>query len=54
MGARPLRRTIQRLIEDQLAEEFLHERFHDGDTISIGVKGDELSFSRVASANETT
>jgi ATP-dependent Clp protease ATP-binding subunit ClpC len=47
LGARPLRRTIQRLVEDQLAEEFLHERFKDGDTIGIDVKDDTLAFSRV-------
>jgi ATP-dependent Clp protease ATP-binding subunit ClpC len=32
-GARPLRRTIQRLIEDPLSEEILQGRFREGDTI---------------------
>ena len=32
-GARPLRRAVQRLIEDPLAEEVLLGRFSDGDTI---------------------
>ncbi len=46
LGARPLRRTIQRHIEDQLAEEFLHERFHDGDTIAIEASDDSLVFNK--------
>ncbi len=33
LGARPLRRAIQRLLEDRLAEEFLGDKFHDRDTI---------------------
>ena len=33
MGARPLRRAVQRLIEDPLAEEVLRGTFRPGDTI---------------------
>jgi len=33
MGARPLRRAVQRFIEDPLSEEFLLGRFHEGDSI---------------------
>ena len=33
MGARPLRRAVQRLIEDPLAEEVLRGTFRQGDTI---------------------
>ena len=33
MGARPLRRAVQRYIEDPLSEEFLLGRFAEGDTI---------------------
>ena len=33
MGARPLRRAVQRLIEDPLAEEVLRGTFRSGDTI---------------------
>jgi ATP-dependent Clp protease ATP-binding subunit ClpC len=46
MGARPLRRSIQRLVEDQLAEKFLAEEFHDGDTIRIEVADNALFFVR--------
>jgi ATP-dependent Clp protease ATP-binding subunit ClpA len=34
-GARPLRRAIQRLVEDGLAEEVLRGRFSDGGVIRI-------------------
>ncbi len=36
-GARPLRRTIQRLIEDRLSEELLKGTFAAGDTVTVGV-----------------
>lgn len=36
-GARPLRRTIQRLIEDRLSEELLKGTFAAGDTVVVGV-----------------
>ena len=32
-GARPLRRAIQKLLEDALAEELLKNRYQPGDTI---------------------
>ncbi len=32
-GARPLRRTIQNLVEDPLAEGLLQGRFHPGDIV---------------------
>lgn len=36
-GARPLRRTIQRLVEDPLAEDLLQGRFQAGDTVKVDV-----------------
>lgn len=36
-GARPLRRAIQRLIDDELSEQLLAGTWVDGDVISIGV-----------------
>lgn len=54
LGARPLRRTIQRLIEDRLAEEFLKERFHEGDVVEVKLGEDELIFStETATTTET-
>ncbi|MDZ7270615.1 MAG: ATP-dependent Clp protease ATP-binding subunit [candidate division KSB1 bacterium] len=47
-GARPLRRTIQKLVEDPIAEEILRGRFGDGSRIRIGHKGDKLTFTEVA------
>ncbi|MBI4972014.1 MAG: ATP-dependent Clp protease ATP-binding subunit [Candidatus Omnitrophica bacterium] len=46
-GARPLKRTIQRYVENVLSEEILAGTFKDGDKISCDVKGDELVFDKV-------
>ncbi len=43
-GARPLRRSIQRLIEDPLSEELLKGRFSEGMVISIVREGQKLTF----------
>jgi ATP-dependent Clp protease ATP-binding subunit ClpC len=47
MGARPLRRTIQREIEDQLSEKILFGELHSGDIVVVGVdgEGDEAKFT---------
>ncbi len=47
LGARPLKRTIQRLLEDPLSEEILGGKFPDGSTILVDRDGDKLSFSLV-------
>ncbi len=44
-GARPLRRAIQRLIEDPLSEGILAGKFKAGDLIQIGAKDNRLTFS---------
>jgi hypothetical protein len=41
MGARPLRRAIQQLIEDPLADFVLGRSLEAGSTILIGRKADE-------------
>jgi len=41
-GARPLRRTIQRMIEDPLAEGLLQGKFHPGDLVEAVVEDDDL------------
>jgi len=46
-GARPLKRSIQRFIEDELAKRILGGEFKSGDTISIGRSGEGLTFSKV-------
>ena len=44
MGARPIKRTIERLVEDPLSEELLAGRFKDAAAIRIVVEGDHLAF----------
>ena len=43
-GARPLKRVIQRRIEDYVALAVLDGRYRDGDTITVDADGDELTF----------
>ena len=45
-GARPLRRTIQRRIQDPLALELLTGRFKVGDTVYVDFDGDNYTFER--------
>jgi ATP-dependent Clp protease ATP-binding subunit ClpB len=49
-GARPLKRAIQRLVENPLALELLEGRFTDGDTVLAGVEGESIGFERAAAA----
>ena len=51
-GARPLKRAIQRLIENPLALRLLEGEFGDGDTIRIGTHEGEIVFEKTA-AQET-
>ncbi len=53
LGARPLRRSIQRLVEDRLAEEFLNERFHEGDTVKVDFDKEDLKFTTIQAVDET-
>jgi ATP-dependent Clp protease ATP-binding subunit ClpC len=53
LGARPLRRAIQRLLEDRLAEEFLGGKFQDGDAIDIDLEDKSLVFTKVRRKDET-
>jgi ATP-dependent Clp protease ATP-binding subunit ClpB len=46
-GARPLKRLIQREIENSLALKLLDGTFRDGDTIEVDVDGDGLAFRSV-------
>ncbi len=47
-GARPLRRLIQRRIEDMLAEEILSGKYSSGDTIVIKLVDDKIAFEKKA------
>ena len=46
-GARPLKRAIQRMIQDPLAMLLLEGRFADGDTIEVDAAMGKLSFEKV-------
>ena len=43
-GARPLRRAIQKHIEDKLAEELIRSKIGPGDRVEVSVTDDELFF----------
>lgn len=43
-GARPLRRAIQRYIDDELSEMILRSELLDGNTVVVNLKNDQLDF----------
>jgi len=45
-GARPLRRAIQRLVEDPLSDGLLSGQFHAGDTVVVNVVDNAIVFER--------
>lgn len=45
MGARPLRRAIQRLLEDPIAEQILEGKWHAGSVIDVDLVDGELVFT---------
>ena len=49
-GARPLKRAIQRLVENPLALELLEARFAEGDTVRVDAEEGELVFERAETA----
>src|SRR5881296_635433 len=44
LGARPLRRTIQRMVEDPLSEKLLYREFRAGQTVIVDVQDGEITF----------
>ncbi len=46
-GARPLKRAIQRLLENPLSLELLEGRFGEGDTVRVDAHDETLAFERV-------
>lgn len=46
-GARPLRRAIQRLIEDALSEKILEGEFKTGDRIQVEAEDGKIKFSKI-------
>jgi len=49
-GARPLKRAIQRLVENPLALRLLEGAFADGDTIRVDAEDGEIRFEKVGAA----
>jgi ATP-dependent Clp protease ATP-binding subunit ClpB len=49
-GARPLKRAIQRLLENPLALRLLEGEFAEGDIVRVDAKDGELSFDKAAAA----
>lgn len=45
-GARPLKRAIQRLLENELATRLLSAEFVPGDTVAIDANADGLTFEK--------
>jgi ATP-dependent Clp protease ATP-binding subunit ClpC len=45
-GARPLKRTIQRFLEDPLASEIISKNFKDGSHVKVSRKNQELVFEQ--------
>jgi ATP-dependent Clp protease ATP-binding subunit ClpC len=48
LGARPLRRAIQQMIEDPISEKILWKEFRVGDTVIVDAEGEEIVFRIVA------
>jgi len=55
LGARPLRRAIQRLLEDPLSERVLHREFPAGSTVLVDIDEDDverLSFESIETPDQ--
>jgi ATP-dependent Clp protease ATP-binding subunit ClpC len=49
LGARPLRRAVQRLIEDQISEKLLTREIPSGASVLVDVVGEEICISSIGS-----
>ena len=52
LGARPLRRAIEKHLEDTLAEELLKGAFDDAEVLDVTAKGDSLKFQQKSVARK--
>jgi ATP-dependent Clp protease ATP-binding subunit ClpC len=53
-GARPLRRAIQRYVENPISTRILQGEFKEGDTVAISLQEDSLSFTARKTARAKT
>ncbi len=51
-GARPLKRLIQREVQDPLALRLLRGEFREGDTVRLDIRDGRLTFERIAEATQ--
>jgi len=51
-GARPMRRAVERYLEDPLAEEILRGHLHEGEPILVTTDKEKLVFNQTAAAAE--
>ena len=51
-GARPLKRAIQRLLQNPLAMAVLEGQYHEGDRVRVDREGTHLKFERIPSGAE--
>ena len=52
-GARPLKRSVQRLVQDPLARKILHGEVLDGDAVVVDTEQGELKFTVAARSGVT-
>jgi ATP-dependent Clp protease ATP-binding subunit ClpC len=52
-GARPMRRSVERFLEDPLAEEILKGNLHEGDPVQVTVDNGKLLFTQASPAAGT-
>jgi ATP-dependent Clp protease ATP-binding subunit ClpC len=45
-GARPLRRALQNMVEDNLAEKILEGKIKANDSVTVSVKNKKLTFEK--------
>ncbi len=51
-GARPMRRAVERYLEDPMAEELLRGVIKEGDTVKVSRDGEKLTFTTVSEKPE--
>jgi len=51
-GARPIKRIIQRFIEDALSEELLKGNFKEGTSLEVSLKNGKITFSKLDAKKE--
>ena len=50
-GARPMRRAVERFLEDPLAEEILKGTLHEGEPVNVTVEDDKIVFRQSTPAS---